>query len=127
MPLLDMMTQTASTTRLPAKSGGKVGDPVTNLTNLKITPIMLDSARGTHQIRQAIGLEGSAVQVFEAYTQSHAHTDSGVSVNQMPDIETGDKLVVDGVTYHIQWAEKQPAGFVMPATMLLYIIEDKRA
>lgn len=127
MPLLDMMTQTASTTRLPAKSGGKVGDPVANLTNLKITPIMLDSARGTHQIRQAIGLDGTAGQIFETYTQAHAHTDSGVSVNQMPDIETGDKLVVDGVTYNIQWAEKQPAGLVMPATMLLYITEDKRA
>lgn len=127
MPLLDMMTQTASTTRLPAKSGGKVGDPVTNLTNLKITPIMLDSARGTHQIRQAIGLEGTAVQVFEAYTQSHTHTDSGVSVTQMPSIEVGDRLIANGITYNVQWAETQPAGLVMPATLLLYLTEDKRA
>jgi hypothetical protein len=104
----------------------KIGNPVTNLTNLKITPVMLSSASGQHQIRQAIGIEGTAVQVFEAYTEAHAHTDSSVSVNQMPDVEAGDKLVVGSVTYSIKWCEQQPATTGFGATMLIYITEDKR-
>lgn len=127
MPLRHMMTQTASTTRNPAKAGGKVGAPVTNLTNLKITPIMLPDTRGQHAIRQAIGLEGTAVQFFEAYTESHTHTDSGVPVTQLPDIVTGDRLVIGSITYEVLWCEQQPATFSFPATLLIYIIEDKRA
>jgi hypothetical protein len=126
MSLRSMMTTTASTTRTPAKSGGKVGAPVTNLTLLKIMPVMLSDTRGLHQIRQAIGLDGTAVQVFETYTESHLHTDSGTPVTQLPDIVTGDRLVVGSITYEVLWCEQQPATFSFGATLLIYVMEDKR-
>ena len=127
MTLRQMMTTTASTTRPPAIASGKIGDPVTNLTNLKITPIMVSSAQGQHAIRQAIGLEGTAVQIFECYTEAHSHTDSSVVVNQMPDIEIGDRIVVGSITYNVRWAEIQPATFSYGATLLIYCTEDRRA
>jgi hypothetical protein len=125
MPLRDMMTTTASTTRAPAMASGKIGTPVSNLTNLLITPVMLSAMTGNHGIRQAIGLEGSAIQIFEAYTESHAHTDGGVSVTQMPDIESMDILVVGSVSYLVRFAEIQPATNNFGATLLLYLTEDK--
>lgn len=127
MPLRHLMTTTASTTRPAAMVNGKKGDPTSNLTNLKITAVMLSSASGQHAIRQAIGLDGTAVQIFETYSESHTHTDSSVSVTQMPDIEAGDRLVVGSVTYIVRWAEVQPATFSYGATLLLYLTEDKRA
>lgn len=127
MTLRSMMTQTASTTRFGAIASGKRGTLAANLTNLKITPVMLSSASGQHQIRQAIGLEGTAVQVFEAYTESHAHTDGGVSVTQMPDIVIADRLIVGSVTYNVRWCEQQPATTSFGATLLLYLTEDKTA
>lgn len=127
MPLRHMMTQTASTTRHPAPSGGKVGNPVTNLTNLRITPLMLPDATSMHAIRHEIGLEGSDVQIYEAYSESHAHTDSSVAVTQMPDIRKGDKLVIGSITYTVQWAKQQPATTGFGATLLMRIVEDERA
>ena len=128
MPLRHMMTQTASTTRHPATTaGGKRSTPVANLTNLKITPIMLSGATGQHAIRMAIGLDGAAIQVYETYTEAHAHTDSSVSVNQMPDIKVDDRLIVAGITYGIRWCEIQPATTSFGATMLIYITEEKSA
>jgi hypothetical protein len=127
MSLRDMMTQTASTKRQPAMSGGKRGEPTTNLTNLLITPLMLSSLTCQHAIRQAIGLEGTAEQLFEAYTESHTHTDSGATVTQMPDIEAGDRLVVESITYNVKWAEVQGLTFGFGQTLILYVTEDKRA
>lgn len=127
MSLLSMMTTTASTKRQAAMASGKRGEPTTNLTGLLITPIMLSAMTGQHAVRQAIGLEGTAEQLFECYTESHTHTDSSVSVTQMPDIEAGDRLVVGSVTYNVKWAEIQPATFSFGATLLLYVTEDKRA
>lgn len=127
MSLSRMMTTTASTQRTPAMSGGKKGDPVTHLQSVKITPVMLSSATGQHAIRQAIGLEGTAIQVFETYTQSHAHTDGGSPVTQIPDIVNGDRLVVGSVTYTVRWCEQQPATSGFGATLMVYITEDKRA
>lgn len=126
MPLRNFMTTTASTTRHPAMSGGKIGNPVTNLTNLKITPLMLMDTRSALSLQQAIGLEGTLGQIWETYTESHAHTDSSVAVTQLPDIVAGDKLVVDSVTYHVQWANRQPATTGFGATLILYVYEDKR-
>lgn len=127
MALHDMMTVTASTKRQPAMSGGKRGEPTTNLTSLLITPLMLASMTGTHAIRQAIGLEGTAEQLFETYTESHTHTDSSVSVTQMPDIEAGDRLVIGSITYNVKWAEIQGLTFGFGQTLMLYVTEDKRA
>jgi len=127
MTLLSMMTASADTTRLPAIVGGKRGDPTTHLESVSITPIMLANTRGQETIRQAIGLEGTAIQLFEAYTQSHTHTDDSASVTQMPDIIVGDRLVVGGVTYNVRWVEQQPATSGFAATLILYLTEDKRA
>ena len=124
--LKKMMTATATTTRFGAMSSGKRGTLSTHLESLKLTPVMLSSAQGQHQIRQAIGLEGTAVQVFETYTEAHAHTDDSVSVNQMPDIRTDDRIVVGGITYAVRWVEQQPATTSYGATLLIYLTEDKR-
>jgi hypothetical protein len=126
MPLRNFMTQTASTTRHPAMSSGKIGTPTSNLTNLKITPLMLMDTRSALSLQQAIGMDGTLGQIWETYTESHAHTDSGVSVTQLPDIREGDKLVVDGVTYHVQWANRQPATSSYGATLIIYVYQDKR-
>jgi hypothetical protein len=125
--LRKVMTDTATTTRPPGISSGKIGDPVAHLSGVKITPVMLSSATGMHGIRQAIGLDGSAIQVYEAYTTVHTHVDGGVSVYQVPDIVRGDRLTVGGVTYNVRWSETQPATFGLDATLLLYLTEDKRS
>ena len=127
MSLLSFMTASADTTRPPAMSSDKIGNPVTNLESVKITPVMLADASRNQSIRQAIGLDGTAVQVFECYTESHTHTDSTASVTQMPDIIAGDRVVVGGVTYNVRWAEQQPATGSFGATLLVYMTEDKRA
>lgn len=125
MPLRDFMTQTASTKRHPAKASGKIGAAVANLTNLLITPLMLPSASGQHAVRQVTGFEGTHVQFWETYTESHAHTDSGVSVTQLPDIVVGDILTVDSVNYVVEWTEAQPATTSFGKTLLIYVYEDK--
>lgn len=127
MTLSNMMTATATTTRLPLMVSNKIGDPASNLSGVKITPVMLPSASGQHQVRQAIGLDGTAVQMFEAYTESHAHVDSTVPVTQMPDIVASDRLTVGGITYNVRWVEQQPATGSFGATLLMYLTEDKRA
>jgi hypothetical protein len=74
-----------------------------------------------------IGLEGTAIQIFETYTESHAHTDGGVSVTQVPDIRAGDLITIVGVTYAVRLCEQQPPTTSYGATLLIYITEDKRA
>lgn len=127
MPLRNFMTTTASTTRNPALSGGKIGAPTTNLTNLKICPLMMPSAMQQQSLRQTTGLEGAMVTFWETYTESHLHTDSGVQVTQMPDIMEGDRLVVDGVTYTVKRANQQSATSGFGKTLILYLLEDERA
>ena len=126
MPLRNFMTQTASTTRHPAMASGKIGTPVANLTNLKITPLMLMDTQSAFSFTQSLGMTGTLGQLWETYSESHTHTDSGVSVTQYPDIVAGDKLVVDGVTYHVQWAGAQPATSGFGKTLILRVFEDKR-
>lgn len=127
MPLLSFMTTTASTTRLPAIISDKRGNPVTNLTSLKITPIMLPDLRRQIEVKKAIGLEGSVVQVFECFTESHTHIDSSVSVTQIPDIIVGDRLVIGSTTYNIRIAERNSPTTIFGATLQLTITEDRRA
>jgi hypothetical protein len=125
MPLVNFMTQTASTKRHPAMASGKIDAAVTNLTNLKICPLMLPSATGQHAIRELTGFNGANVQFWETYTESHDHTDSSVSVTQLPDIVQGDLLVVGSTTYVVEWIEQQPATSSFGATLLIYVYEDK--
>ena len=126
MSLRDMMTTTASTQRRGVVSGGKSGDLADNLTSLLITPVMVADFARDHRVMQLIGVEGTAVQVFEAYTEAHSHTDSGSPVSQLPDIIAGDRLIVGSVIYSVKWAEIQPATFSFGATLILYLTEDKR-
>lgn len=123
--LRSFMTATATTTRRTNPTDGNFGSPVAHLANVKITPVMLPSAGGAHIIRQTLGLEGTAIQVFETYTEAHAHTDGGVSVNQLPDIVAGDRLSTNNVTYLVRWCEAQPATSGFTATLLIYLTEDK--
>ncbi len=127
MPLRHWITQVASTKRHPAKSGIKIGDPVNNLTNLYIHPLMLMDTRSALALQQARGLSGTLGQIWETYTESHTHTDSSVSVTQLPDIIAGDKLVVEGITYHVQWADLQAATSGFGKTLILYVFEDTHA
>lgn len=120
------MTETVTTERKSNPSDGVFGAPSSHLTGVKITPVMLASAQGAHAIREAIGMQGTAVQFFEAYTEPHAHTDGGLSVSTLPDIVAGDRLIADGVTYTVRWCEKQPATTSTLATLLIYLTEDKR-
>jgi hypothetical protein len=127
MPLNNFMTATASTLRHPAIVSGKRGDPVTHLEAVKITPVMLADTKGVERITKAAGLEGSAVQIFEAYTESHSHTDDSSPVTQLPDIIAGDQLVIGSITYAVRWAEQQPATTSFGATLIVFVTEDKRA
>jgi hypothetical protein len=123
--LKTFMTATATTTRRTNPSDGTFGAPSAHLAAVKITPVMLAGASGTHEIRRALGLEGTAVQLFEAYTEPHVHTDDSTSVNQLPDIAAGDRLTSDGTTYLVRWAESQPPTSTFARTLLLYLTEDK--
>lgn len=124
--LKSMLTVTASTER-STMSGGKSSTPASNLTQLLITPVMLASNRGLQELRQAIGLEGSTVQLFECYTMSHTHQDGGSPVTQMPDIIFGDRLIVSGVTYIVKWAEIQNITSRFGQTLIIYLTKDKRS
>lgn len=125
MSLRSFMTQTASTQRHPAMdSDGQIGAATTNINSFLIMPLMVASGEGEKRIRQALGLEGSHVQLWRTYTEAHSHTDSSVTVNQLPDVERGDKLVVGSISYEVQWVESQPATSSFPATLYIYLTQD---
>lgn len=125
MPLADFMDTTATTKRLPALSGGKVGDPVENLTALSIVAPQLLPGTSQQQMRQTLGIQSMAVYIWRTYTESHTHTDSSVEVTQMPDIVRGDQLIVGSTTYTVKLAEQNPATTAYGATLVLYLVEDK--
>jgi hypothetical protein len=127
MPLNNFMTATATTTRNAAMVGGKRGDPVTHLENVKITTVMLPDINRVQTVRKAIGLDGTAVQIFEIYSESHSHTDDSVLVTQVPDIKEGDRVITGGITYNVRAAEVNPATTSFGATLLMTVTEDRRA
>lgn len=120
-------SETISTTRLPAMVDGKRGNPTTHLTSVKVTPLMVPGGIGQREIRAAIGLEGTAVQVFAVYCEAHAHVDGGSNVDQLPDIEVGDRLVYGSDTYTVRWTEVLAATTSFGQTRVMYVTEDKRA
>lgn len=79
-------TVTASTKRLPAKSRGKVGAAVTNLSSFKCTP--LDPV-GT-ELRNQLQIS-TPVELLQTFTEGGL------------DILDGDILVVSSTEYPIQW------------------------
>lgn len=125
MPLSHFMTSTAKTQRADVVSGKK-GDPVTYLESVKIQAPFPPTASGQQAIREMVGIEGSAVQIYECYTESHAHTEDSVSVNKVPDIVRGDLLITGGITYRVQWAKPYPATSSFGVTLAMYLTESER-
>lgn len=126
MALRDMMTTTASTERAAAMSGGKKGTPVTNLTNLLIFGPNPLAMQGQQDVRKALGMDGTAVVIREAFTESHTHTDGGVSVTQMPDIIEGDRLIVGSDIYSVKLGQEWGATSSFGETLHMYLVLDKR-
>jgi hypothetical protein len=90
-----LMTVTASTKRSPVISGGKRGDPATNIASLKCQP--LDPVDAELRERLALETPHALLQTFAAAA----------------DILTGDILVVSSVENPIRKAEswgETPAG-----------------
>lgn len=114
-----------STKRAPAMTSGKKSDPVTNLTGVESSPLVLPSQQSQHAIRAALGLEGTAVQVWEMYLKKCAHVDSGASVNQLPDIIAGDRVTIGSFDYSVRWADITHP-FAFGDVLILYVTEDKR-
>lgn len=119
-------TITISTKRAPAMASGKIGAPTTHLTGVESSPLILPSQQSQHAIRQAIGLEGTAVQLWELRLHKTPHIDGGVSVDQLPDIIAGDRVTIESVDYAVSWADiVHPLSF--GDILLVYVKEDKRA
>lgn len=90
MSAATLATVTASTKRMPAVSGGRVGAPATNLASVPVTPFQslqaeLAAAAGVSDPREA--------KVCHAFTDSNG---------DLYDIREGDVLVVDGTSYTIR-------------------------
>jgi hypothetical protein len=122
----DFKTIQISTKRQPAMSGGKKSEPVTNLTGVESSPLVLQDTRTNQGIRAALGLEGTAVQIWEMYLKKCAHVDSGASVNQLPDIIAGDRVTISNIDYSVRWADTTHP-FSFGDVLILYVTEDKRA
>lgn len=121
----DFKTIQISTKRAPAMSNGKISKTlVTNLTGVESSPLILQDSRNNQGIRQAIGLEGSAVQLWELRIHKCAHVDSGVAVNQLPDIVIKDVVTVDSVDYLVRWVDTTHP-FSFGDILMLYVVEDK--
>lgn len=121
---LRLIMTTIVTTQRQIMASGKRGNPTTHLENVKITPVQLPSADGQHSIRKAIGMESSIV-VYETYTETHSHTDNSVTVNQVPDIQEGDRLIVGSDTYLVRFAEPQPPLLSVKASLRIVLTKDK--
>jgi hypothetical protein len=114
-----------STKRAPAMASGKISTPVTNLTGVESSPLILQDSRNNQGIRQSFGLEGSAVQLWELYFKKCAHVDSSVNVNQLPDIIIGDIVVVNSIDYRVRWADITHP-FAFGDVLICYVVEDKQ-
>ncbi len=122
MSLKAMMTSTATTTRHPAPDmNGKIGARATWLEDVKVTPVMLASASGQHYARQASGFDGTSVYQYEAYTESHEHTEDSVTVTQLPDIRQSDLITIDGLTYVVKRAAIDTPTSSFGKTLYLYL------
>lgn len=123
----DFKTIQISTKRAPAKTSGKVGSPVTNLTGVESSPLVLQDVRNRQGLSKAFGDivgDSGLVQVWELYLKKCAHVDSGVNVNQLPDIAITDIVTVDGVDYRVRWADITHP-FAFGDVLIVYLTEDK--
>lgn len=112
MALYGFAFKTASTKRAPAISGGKRGDPTTNLTGLSVTP--LDPVEPELTERLNMRTQGELLQTFVENTAA-----------ETLDILEGDWLTFGGKDYPI----RSCAEWVWPASVggdvfLHLILED---
>lgn len=99
MSFTSMASETATTTRSPDPVAGKIGPRVAFLSGLSILPLMPASKSTV----QKAGLDGAKIELWETYTEKHVHTESAVEVDQIPNIEQGDVLVVNSINYEVVW------------------------
>lgn len=127
--LSDMATATYSTKRSPAKVSGKTGEPVTNLEGVKFTTIM-PLTPGDTTVNRPVqsankAVSGRVKQFWIAAAESQEHTDSSVTVDQVPDIIERDKLVANGKSYTVRDAQHWPATSSTLAYIYLLIEESR--
>ncbi|MEO0595070.1 MAG: hypothetical protein AAF126_03070 [Chloroflexota bacterium] len=126
MTLSAFMTTTATTKRRsdPAAVTGIIGDHVAYLSGVKVTPVMLPSAKGEHNAMGVSGFDGTSVYSFETFTESHAHTKDGISVTELPDIRANDLITIDGIEYTVKQARRETLTSAFGATLYIYLSED---
>lgn len=93
----DMATQTASTKRAPAASGGKVSAPATHLTGVLIVPPLPAAKDLVEQAELRNPREGKMTFIFPAEGSS-----------TLPDVVEGDLLVVGSTEYLIHLVNEWP-------------------
>lgn len=117
-------TITISTKRAPAMDANDIiSDPVTHLTGVESSPRILANRQIQQVLMQAAGLDGTQTQLWELRIRKGAHVDDGVSVNQLPDIQVHDHVVIDNVVYSVKWADITHP-FAFGDILLVYITED---
>ena len=104
--LSTMATATYSTKRNPAKVAGKTGASVTNLTGVKMLPIMplVQGETSVNTFPSSIkkAVSGRIKGYWLTSAEYQTHVDSTVSVTQVPDIIEGDVLVVGSKSYKVR-------------------------
>lgn len=90
--IIKLATATADTTRI---NSGKTAQE-TNLEDVKILPLLPVTA----ETIEMMGLN-SPRESKETFTYSHEHTDGGQTVDQLPDIQEGDRMIVGGTNYKV--------------------------
>lgn len=123
MPLLHFMTETATTQRRTAPSGGIVGSYATYLEALKVMPVQLPSATGQHDTMSVSGLDNFTFE-FVTYTESHAHTKSSNPVTELPDIRENDKITIDSIAYTVKRAATESLTSGYGKTLYIYLDRD---
>ena len=108
MAFSDMATTTISTKRSGVVTAGKRAVPATNLQGVSVFPIMPITELARDDVRWRAGLEGQSIQMHETFTESHEHTDGGVIVTQVPDIQEGDILIDESTEYVVRFVGSWP-------------------
>lgn len=88
-------TITVSTQRRAAMIGGVSQAFATHLENVLTSAPILLSARNEQAINELVpNIRGTYGQVFQMQFRKHPHTDDSVSVDQLPDVQAKDLIIV---------------------------------
>ena len=126
--LSKMATATYSTKRSPAKVTGKTGAAATNLTGVKMVPLMplvVGSAVGNTVNSPNKALSGRIKDYWITAAEYQAHTDSTVAVTRVPDIIEGDVLVVGSTNYKVKGVDNWPASISQLAFIYVTVEESR--